>query len=83
MSKSENLGHLERGKFTPKEAAYSIAIDALLAALYPFRSELDYERSGYAGRVRVQIRKLLQRLGHQSTLDFMIPTADDTRASTE
>jgi hypothetical protein len=76
MTTKVEQGHFERSNFTPKEAAYAIAIDALINALYA-RGELAEERPAYRALVDKQIRKLLQQLGNKSTLDFMIPTAKD------
>jgi hypothetical protein len=65
-----------KNKYTPKEYAHALAIDALIHALQNKFGELDDLTPADRVNLKVEMRRLVERLADEAKLDYVIPQHD-------
>lgn len=65
-----------KNKYTPKEYAHAIAVDALIHALQNKFGELDDLTPADRVNLKVQLRRLIERLADEAKLDYQITEHD-------
>jgi hypothetical protein len=63
-----------KNQYTPKEYAFSIAVDSLMSAYTNRLGELDGLTPSEQNKTKAQILKLIQKLANQASLDYIVPT---------